>query len=384
MEKLLQMNLFSNRGILYSKNPFVWAFIPESSDEDPFPDEAAYDSHTYKFELARAFQALNLAWVWQPVNLRNLHSIVQQVSECMASRETLVFNLCDGAETDGRPGLSVIELLQDKHIPFTGAHACFYAVTTSKITMKKHLVQAGVPTPRFAEIPRDGPVKEVCANMETPLIVKPAISAGSHGIFLRSVVDNDGDLEAIRDELVHGEFAQFHADIDVFAEAFVRGPEFTVFLLGDWDRPDSVQVLPPIQRVFDASIPEGKRFFYYDFYWAVYKEDASPLTDEPYHYELVSGELKTALSDLAIRAYCAVKGTGYGRVDIRMDQRHESLYVLEVNSNCGLSSDEQSSVGKILELSGYSFVDLIGEILCQPLLPSYSSRGNDEDLRPGR
>jgi D-alanine-D-alanine ligase len=87
---------------------------------------------------------------------------------------------------------------------------------------------------------------------------------------------------------------------------------------------------------------------------------------------------------LAIRAYCAVRGTGYGRVDIRMDQKHGSLYVLEVNANCGLSSDEQSSVGKILELSGYSFVDLIGEILCQPLLPSYSSRGNDEDLRPGR
>ena len=369
------MSLFQNRDILYDKNPFVWAFIPDSADRDPFPDDTGYDSYTYKYELARTFQALHLAWVWQPLNLRNLHSIVQQVSECMASRETLVLNLCDGAETDGRPGISVIELLQDEDIPFTGADAYFYAVTTSKITMKEHFVQAGVPTPKFAVIPRDGPVKRICANLETPLIVKPAISAGSHGIFLRSVVDNDADLETIRDELVHGAFAQFHADNKVFAETFVKGPEFTVFLLGDWNRPGTMQVMPPVQRVFDASIPESKRFFYYDFYWALYKEDAPPIVDTPYHYELVSGELETALADLAVRAYCAVKGTGYGRVDIRMDQKHESLYVLEVNSNCGLSSDEQSSVGKILEMSGYSFVDLIGEILCQPLLPSCPSRG---------
>jgi D-alanine-D-alanine ligase len=363
------MKLFDNRDILYSKNPFVWTFIPDSVDKDLSPDDTGYDSYTYKYEWARVFQALNLAWVWQPVNFRNLHNIVQQVSRCMASRETLVLNLCDGAETDGQPGLSVIESLQDEHIPFTGADAYFYAVTTSKITMKQHFVQAGVPTPKFAEIPRDGPVKGICANMETPLIVKPAISAGSYGIFLRSVVDNDGDLETIRDELVHGEFAQSNADISVFAETFVKGPEFTVFLLGDWQCPGTMKVMPPVQRVFDPSIPESKRFFYYDFYWALYKEDSPPIVDTPYHYELVSGELETALSDLAIRAYCAVKGTGYGRVDIRMDRKDESLYVLEVNSNCGLSSDDQTSVGKILELSGYSFFDLIGEILCQPLLP---------------
>ena len=68
--------------------------------------------------------------------------------------------------------------------------------------------------------------------------------------------------------------------------------------------------------------------------------------------------------DLSWKAYCAVGGTGYGRVDIRMDKATGKMYVLEVNAQCGLSDDENyTSIGAIVRLSNQSYTGLILHIL---------------------
>ena len=62
-------------------------------------------------------------------------------------------------------------------------------------------------------------------------------------------------------------------------------------------------------------------------------------------------------------------GTGYSRVDIRVDAATGQPYVLEVNANCGLSSpDDNTSVGYILKFTGQSFSGLIGLLLEDALL----------------
>ncbi|HZJ60980.1 MAG TPA: hypothetical protein VFD24_11905, partial [Chitinophagaceae bacterium] len=62
--------------------------------------------------------------------------------------------------------------------------------------------------------------------------------------------------------------------------------------------------------------------------------------------------------------YIAVQGSGYARLDIRMDAKTKKLYMLEVNAQCGLSDDEDhTSIGAILRLSGKSFTQLIAEII---------------------
>ncbi|MEO8110502.1 MAG: hypothetical protein ABI594_10735, partial [Ginsengibacter sp.] len=67
---------------------------------------------------------------------------------------------------------------------------------------------------------------------------------------------------------------------------------------------------------------------------------------------------------LSLEAYKAVRGKGYCRVDLRMDSTTGKLYVLEVNSQCGLSEDENfTSIGAILRLSGNSFGSLIVDII---------------------
>jgi len=77
-------------------------------------------------------------------------------------------------------------------------------------------------------------------------------------------------------------------------------------------------------------------------------------------------ELAGRLTDLAKSAFCAVEGTSYGRVDIRMDCPDGELYVLEVNANPGISGDEEVvSVGRMLHLAGMTFADLLGTIIKQ-------------------
>lgn len=84
-----------------------------------------------------------------------------------------------------------------------------------------------------------------------------------------------------------------------------------------------------------------------------------------YEYaEVTDAALELALKEISLRAYIAVKGVGYGRLDIRMDKDTHKLYVLEVNAQCGLSEDENyTSIGAILRFSGKTFTELTVEIL---------------------
>jgi D-alanine-D-alanine ligase len=64
-----------------------------------------------------------------------------------------------------------------------------------------------------------------------------------------------------------------------------------------------------------------------------------------------------------MEAYAAVNGTGYTRIDLRMDQETGAIKVLEVNAQCGLSEDEDyTSIGAILRVNGTSFGEMMLEI----------------------
>ena len=72
--------------------------------------------------------------------------------------------------------------------------------------------------------------------------------------------------------------------------------------------------------------------------------------DDPadYWYDCPPEADQPLVKEVAQAAYIAVDGTGYGRVDLRMDNKTGKLYVLEVNANCGFSESADSSMGSIL------------------------------------
>jgi D-alanine-D-alanine ligase len=332
----------------------IWAFVPFAVREGRL-EGFDFDTLQTKRELAQAFRELGLAWIWQPIVDTNVDSIIAQVGE-----ESIVLNLCDGIEEAGTPGLCVVTGLERAGIPFTGADSHFYKISSSKLVMKEMLIAAGVPTPAFEAL--NGPVTGICSRVGAPLLVKPDVGAASAGVFLRSKVSRDQDIKTLRDELLNATMPRFCDARVLFAERFIDGPEFTVFVLGDWKDPASVRCLPSVERVFNASIPDGEKFLTFEHYWG-FNQDQMPDGKPFYGYASSGAQLAAALEEISRRAYVAVHGKGYARVDLRMDRVTGEIFVLEVNANCGLSEDDQTSTGCILKLAGMTLAGLLRIIL---------------------
>jgi D-alanine-D-alanine ligase len=338
-----------------ASSPLIWAFVPFTVSEGRL-DGFDFDTLQSKRELAHAFRELNLAWIWQPVIDTNIETVIEQ-----AGRDnSIVLNLCDGI--GGTPGECVVAALERAGIRFTGADSEFYRISTSKLVMKEMMNAAGIPTPAFEAL--SASVAGVCARVGTPLLVKPDASAASGGIFLRSKVSRDEDIEDLRDRMTGAPMPRFCDSRLLFAERFIEGPEFTVFVMGNWCDPGSVRCLPPAERVFNASIPDGEKFLSYERYWGVYRDETPPPDGGPFYgYAACEARLAPMLMEISRGAYIAVHGMGYARVDLRIDRATGELFVLEVNANCGLSQDDQTSTGCILRLAGMSLADLLKEIL---------------------
>ena len=349
----------------------VWVLAPsiESTDENI---DYYYDFTQSIAEYTKVFEELKMPWTWQPVNMGTYAAIIEQIETEMKQGEMfpIVLNLCDGDEVNGTPGVSVVKLLEEKQLVYTGADEYFYTITTSKIPMKKAFDAAGVRNASWESIhTKDIDRTYLLNKLGTPLIIKPAISGGSMGVGIKNVVHNEEELATLLQELFDGYRGWNLAADGMIAERFVTGPEYTVFISGSYDRPDEAVLYTPVERVFHASLPETEKFLSFDRLWEIYEnESAMPNGDSFYEYKRPDEDLIEPIQQLSWDAYCATKGRGYTRVDIRMDTNTKELYVLEVNAQCGISEDENyTSIGAILKASGKSFTQLVEEILTDAL-----------------
>jgi len=343
----------------------VWVLVPLVETDDA--DIAWYSDFSQSHaEYERAFAALGVAWRWQPVTLRNHEDVVRAIVRDSQGHEPVVFNLCDGDEVNGSPGLSVIRCLKAHGLRFTGADERFYDVTTSKIVMKEAFDRAGVPTSPWAVIPRDGAgVADVVRRLGAPLILKPAVSAGSMGITTKSVCHSPQALRAALKRLNQGYHGWDVAGGGVFVERFVDGPEYTTFIVGSYDRRSRATVYAPVERGFNPDLPPTERFLSFDRLWGLY-ETEDPLENDAdlWKYRPVSRPLAKRIKEISWAAYEAVGGRGYGRVDLREDRVTGEIHVLEVNAQCGISEDESyTSIGAILRFARCTFAHAVGEII---------------------
>jgi D-alanine-D-alanine ligase len=172
---------------------------------------------------------------------------------------------------------------------------------------------------------------EVADTLGCPMIVKPALEGSSIGM---SKVDSPNALPA-----AWRTAAQSGAD--VFAEAWVHGPEYTAAILQD-------QALPLIHIAANNT--------FYDY-------EAKYFSDET-RYVCPCGlpaEQEQQLSELALRAFHAVGAAGWGRVDFMIDEKSGDALVLEVNTVPGMTS--HSLVPMAAEQAGIDFGGLVWRIL---------------------
>jgi D-alanine-D-alanine ligase len=354
----------------------VWVLAPHLETADANIDYY-YDFTQSIAEYEKTFAQLGVAWQWQPVTMNDYEAVIERI--CLNEEKCfpVVLNLCDGDEVNGTPGISILQLLETKGLIFTGADAYFYDITTSKIPMKEAFDRDAVSNAKWQEVLEDE--KNIAAIFEkigNPLIIKPAVSGGSMGVGVKSVVDNENDFKEQLTKLFEGYRGWNLTTGGVIAEQFITGPEFTTLIVGSYDKPEQSIIYPAVERVFHRSLPEREKFLSFDRLWEIY-EDEKPVSEEDpfYTYEAPEVSLMDALSKLSWDAYAAVGGKGYGRIDIRMDAVTKKLYVLEVNAQCGISEDEDfTSIGAILRLSNNTFANLVVEILNDAVERFYSTK----------
>jgi D-alanine-D-alanine ligase len=345
----------------------VWVLAPYVQTNDANIDYY-YDFSQSIDEYTKTFAELGLQWQWQPVTMQTYEEVIQTIvqEKNVGLHFPIVLNICDGDEVNGTPGISVVKLLQQHNIVYTGANEYFYNITTSKIPMKQAFDKANVSTPNWKPILSN---KNIDANLfeqlGTPIIVKPSVSGGSMGVGVKNVVENSNELKEQVDKMFDGYRGWNLASDGLIAEEFIAGPEYTVFISGSYNHASAAKIYTPVERIFHSSLPEKEKFLSFDRLWEIYEdEEAMPNEENFYEYALPEESLIDAIKKISWDAYVACKGVGYTRVDVRQSATTKKLYVLEVNAQCGLSEDENfTSIGAILRFSNASFANLIKDIL---------------------
>lgn len=356
---------FNREPLPLLSDKLIWVLYPKIKTEDP-DLQYYYDFSQSYLEYEKVFEDLGCPWFWQAVNINNIEEIIQRIRKVSADKTPVVLNLCDGDEQNGIPGISVIQELEKHNLIYTGADETFYDLTTSKIVMKQCFDQCAVENSPWKILdPEKYSADEIFNQLQSPIIVKPAVSAGSLGLSVRSVISSVQELNSFMNS-----GSRYYKNWDlyqdgVFAEEFIQGPEYTSLIVGSSDRPEECVIFPPVERKFEASLPENQKFLSYDRLWEFYEHE-SPLENgkDLWQYAQVDPGLVDRINALSLEAYLAVKAKGYARVDLRMDKKSGKLYVLEVNSQCGLSEDENyTSIGAILRFNSIKFSELIALIL---------------------
>lgn len=302
-----------------------------------FPESTSVDAEG-RFESARGDEARTVEWSSDAYAqmMRALEAegfgIIEvgigfgTLDRIDALKADVAVNLCDGCTLDGEPGVEVIDALEARGLPYTGARRLAYWIGSDKVRMKVHFLNASVPTPRF-QVCGD-PEESIDPRLEYPLFVKPCDTAGSVGVSLDSRVESEAQLRQRLQKVIplYG---------PALVEEFVDGREISVGIIGDGD---DLTIFPPVEVRFGPAYPSNCRVQTFESKF----DPSSPLYSG---YQLVcparlgEDEERTVIQ-AARAAYQAIGGSGYGRVDLRIGAGGPR--VLEVNPNCSLEWVEGS------------------------------------------
>lgn len=224
------------------------------------PESITYGTPEFKTEVAGWMESLGAEHTWVEVTPETSDAEIARVKDEATRRPVVVFNLCDGIEVDGYPGIKTVKALEASGLPFTGSDFAFYELTTPKTLMKQRLLEKGVSTSPYvaiaspiADAPRAG------AALGYPLIIKPDVSAASFGISIKSVVHDEPGCVAQSQVAIANERDPENYYEGVFAERFIPGREFTVLCASDRSAPGGVFVYPPVERAFHSALPAHER-----------------------------------------------------------------------------------------------------------------------------
>jgi D-alanine-D-alanine ligase len=219
--------------------------------------------------------------------------------------------------------------LETLGLPYTGSGVQGSSLGMDKYRCKLLWSALSLPTPGYLMIESEADLK-AASELGFPLMVKPVHEGSSIGM---AKVNNTEELHAAWN-------AAREYDGQVMVERWITGQEFTASILND--------LALPLIRL------ETPHTFY--DYEAKYSSDSTS-----YHCPCGLDDAKEQeLQALALKAFHAVGASGWGRVDIMMDEEMRP-YLIEVNTVPGMT--DHSLVPMAAKQHGVDFDDLVWQIL---------------------
>jgi len=261
---------------------------------------------------------------------------IQRISDLAAQKYDRVFIALHGRF--GEDG-TIQGLLEQLEIPYTGSGVLASALAIDKKVTKNLWLSQGLSTPKFVMLNQQTNWKQVVDELGLPIIVKPAREGSSLGLTKVKQVTELQAAYALAAKL----------DRDVMAEECIVGDELTCPVLGYGE---SAQVLPIIK----IKAPEAN----YDYHHKYFSNDTKYICPPE-----LNPLLEKSVEELAIRSYQVLGCSGWGRVDIMIDQKSSKPYLLEMNTSPGMTS--HSLVPMAAKQAGVSYEKLVLWILHQTI-----------------
>lgn len=227
------------------------------------------------------------------------------------------------------------------NIPFFGASPILRGLGDDKHLMKLAVRARGVKTPDSMIIRRGGmPFSEPEFEWKS-LIVKPNASSASWGI---GAYDNWAEAKAHADRLL----SDGH---DVIIENFVDGYEIAVPIIGS----NGPWVLPPMRFYVDD--PRAIRSYEQKRHLAA--------TDTVKLVPLPAGPLRDRVVEASLSLLPEVWPCDIGRVELKYDEKTDTLNFIEINLSCNLWSKKATALSAAT--IGVTHPQLLETLLCHSL-----------------
>jgi D-alanine-D-alanine ligase len=259
----------------------------------------------------------------------------------------VVFNQYEDFQHGALYDMWLVALVRMMGFPVTGASALALGLSHYKFTVLSLLSGVGIPIP-----PNTTLLETVRAidhhKWQFPIIVQPTQEHAGIGLDRDSVVHSKKGLRLkVRDIL--RTYKQ-----PALAQRFLSGREFNVGIIGG----RRMRVLPLAEVRYSDFPPEVPPIMSYAAKWLEttleYKQTSVLCPAD------VGPELATRITHVALDAFRAVGGWGYGRVDVRLDETG-APYVLDVNCNACL--DEGMGLARSADKAGIAYPQLLQIIL---------------------
>ena len=263
------------------------------------------------------------------------------VERVRRAKADLAFNLCEGIDGVATLESAVISSLELMGLPYTGSGSWTTSVCLRKHVVNSLLEAARLPVPRFA-VARVG---EPLPSVGYPAICKPAAEDASLGVAQKSVVKSARALQSRVSEMHEGWN-------EILVQRFIAGREVNVGILAD-------QVLPIAEIDFSGMPDEYWRIVSYRSKWETGSDE--DLGSVPQCPANLPEELTAELGRIALAAWRAVGGRGYGRVDLRIDENMRP-WILEVNANPDFAPN--AGLARMARTAGIDYVGMV-RLVCE-------------------